>query len=112
MQKTLAQITNPGLGTELNKNTGVSFLQKLLPSLIGLAFVVGALIFFFMFIIGAIQWMSSGGDKGAIENARGRIANALIGIVILFSVFAVIKIVENFFSISILTIDIGPLIIK
>ena len=105
----LAQITNPALGGELSKNTGVEFFQKLLPALIGLGFVAGAIIFFFMLMIGAIQWMSSGGDKGALESARGRIASALIGIIILFSVYAIIKLVESFFNINILTLDIGPL---
>lgn len=104
-------ISNPALG-KLNANDGLSFIQQLLPSLIGLAFVVGAVLFFFMLLIGAVQWISSGGDKAAIESARGRIGQALIGIVILFSVFAIIKLMENFFGISILTLDIGPLIIK
>ncbi len=108
----LAQITNPALGSELNKNTGLSFVQQLIPSLIGLAFVAGALLFFFMLLVGAIQWITSGGDKASIEAARGRLGQALIGIVILFSVYALIKLIENFFGVSILALDIGPLIIK
>lgn len=104
-------ITNPGIGS-LGENTGVSFFQKLLPSLIGLVLVAGAIIFFFMILIGAIQWISSGGDKASVEAARGRITQALIGIIVLFSVFAIIKLVENFFGISILTLDIQPLMIK
>ncbi len=112
MNKYLSQITNPALGPDLNKNTGLTFFQQLIPSLVGLAFVVGALVFFFMLLISGIQWVSSGGDKGAIESARGRLAQALIGIVILFSVYALIKLIENFFGVSILVLDIGPLIIK
>lgn len=104
MKSSLAQITNPALG-DLNKNTGVGFFQKLIPSFIGIAFVVGVLVFFFMLLIGAIQWMSSGGDKTAVENARGRLASALIGIIILFSVYAIIQLVETFFKINILTLD-------
>lgn len=109
-------ITNPALGPTLQSYAagggGVLFLQTLIPNLIGLAFVVGVVIFFFMLVIGAIQWISSGGDKGAVEAARGRITQALIGIVVLFSVFAIIKLIEGFFGINILTLDIGPLIIK
>ncbi len=104
-------INNPALGN-LNSNSGVQFVQKLIPSLIGLAFVAGVVIFFFMLLIGAIQWITSGGDKGALEGARGRLTNALIGIIVLFAVFAIIKLIEGFFKISILTLDIGPLIIK
>ena len=104
-------ITNPALES-LGQETGVSFFQKLITSLIDLALVVGALIFLFMLIMGAIQWISSGGDKQAIETARGRISNALIGIVVLFAVFAILQLIQYFFHISILTLDIGSLVIQ
>ncbi len=114
MNKELAQITNPALGTLDNgTNTrGIGFFQQLVPSLIGLIFVVGVIIFFFMILFSAIQWISSGGDKASVEAARGRLTQALIGIIVLFSAFVIVKLVEGFFNINILTIDIGPLIIK
>jgi hypothetical protein len=80
--------------------------------LIGLIFVAGAIIFFFMLLISGIQWITSGGDKTAVEGAKGRLTQALIGIVVLFSAFAIIKLVQGLFGINILSIDIGPLIIK
>lgn len=104
-------ILNPALGN-LNQNTGIAFFQKLITALIGLALVGGALIFFFMLVFGAIQWIASGGDKAAVESARGKITSALIGIVVLFLTFAIIQAIETFFHISILTLDIGPLKIK
>lgn len=107
-----SKITNPALGDTLKNLSGESFLAKFFPSLVGLIMVVGVVIFFFMMLIGAIQWIFSGGDKGALEGARGRITNALIGLVIFFSVFAIIKLIEVFFDTNILTIDIGPLKIQ
>jgi len=89
-----------------------SVLGVILPNLIGLIFVFGMIIFLFMLIWGAVSWISSGGDKAHIENARGRITSALVGLVILFSTFAVIKLIEVFFGINILSIDIGPLVIQ
>jgi len=111
--KQLAQITNPALGN-LNSpsNQGAGFFAKLVPSLVGLAFVGGSVIFFFMLLLAAIQWITSGGDKASVEAARGRLTQALIGIILLFSSFVVVKLVETFFGISILTIDIGPFIVK
>ncbi len=108
-------ITNPGLGTNLQGilagGGGVYFFQLLIPRLIGWAFVIGTTLFVFMLLIGSVQWITSGGDKNALEAARGRISQALIGVIVLFSVFAIIKLIEVFFGISILAIDIGPLII-
>lgn len=109
----LAQaITNPVLGPALQGKSGIGFFQSFIPALIGLGFVIGALVFFFVLIIGAIQWIASGGDKAAVESARGKITSAIIGIIILFATFALLKVIEGFFGVNILTLDIGPLKIQ
>lgn len=105
------EITNPVIGN-LGTLTGVRFFQQFIPGLIRIAFVIGVIIFFFMLITGAISWISSGGDKGALETARSKITNALIGLVILFSIYAIVYIIEAFFGITILTLDIAPLVIQ
>jgi hypothetical protein len=107
-----AGITNPALGGSLQGQTGISFFQKVVPNAIGLAFLIGSLIFFFIMIVGAIGWISSGGDKAAIETARSRITSAIVGLVVLLSLFALLKIIETFFGVNILTLDIGPLQIQ
>jgi hypothetical protein len=106
------EIRNPALGPGLQGKTGISFFQSFVPSLVGMGFVIGVLFFFFYMMIGAIQWISSGGDKAGVEGARGKITAAIIGIVILFALFALLKIIEDFFGIDILTLDIGPLVIE
>jgi TRAP-type C4-dicarboxylate transport system permease small subunit len=108
----LSQITNPALGPSLQGETGVGFFQSFIPRMVGLVFVIGSLVFFFVMVVGAIQWIVSGGDKAAIEAARGKIANALIGFIILLAIFALLKVIEDFFGIDILTLDIGPLRIE
>lgn len=105
-------ITNPALGPTLQGFSGSGFFAAFLPKLVGLALVIGVLLFFFIFAIGAIQWITSGGDKTALEGARSKISNGLIGLVILFAAFAIIQFIEFFFKINILTIDITPLIIE
>lgn len=104
-------ITNPVLGG-IGKQTGSSFFGKFLPALIALAFAAGVLFFFANIIIGAIKWITSQGDKSALESARGQITSALVGIIILFGVFAVLTLIEKFFGITILTLDIAPLVIQ
>lgn len=105
----LAQITNPVLGQPAGER-GITFFQNFIPAAINLAFVIAVIIFFFMLIWGAIQWIASGGDKQALEAARGRVANAIIGIVILFALFAIINLISHFFgNIPILNPSITPL---
>lgn len=103
-------INNPVL-TGISGLTGVEFFQRLLPALIAAGLIIGVVIFFFMLLIGAIQWISSGGDKGAVEAARGRITNAIIGLVVLLSLFAITQLLGFFFGINILFLDLGPLFI-
>ncbi len=109
-------IRNPIFGDKLEgflqNADSTTFLGVFLPNLITLIFIFGAVAFLFMFLVGALQWILSGGDKGKVEAARGRITSALIGIVLLLSTYAIIKLVELFFGISILSIDIDPLFIK
>lgn len=107
-----SEITNPALGEGLQGLSGAGFFQKFFPAAIGLGFVIGVVLFFFIMIIGAIQWITSGGDKTALESARGKIINAVIGIIVLFALYALISLLETFFGINIKTLDIGPLKIE
>ncbi len=104
-------ITNPVLGGVGNQ-TGIVFFQKFIPAAITFALMVGVLIFFGMLIMGGIQWISSGGDKQALEGAKSKITNAVIGIVVLFATYAILSLIAYFFKITILTLDITPLIIQ
>lgn len=94
------------------KDGGYIFIGTLIPKMVGLLLVFGGVAFFFMFIWGAITWILSGGDKASVENAKGRITNAIIGLVLMISTFAIAKLIETFFGIDILSIDIGPLVIQ
>jgi len=98
-------ITNPILpapSTGTSGNAGVTFLQAALPAVIVLGLVVGVVIFFIMLIIGAIQWISSGGDKQGIETARGKVTNAIVGLIILLALFAIIRFINDFFGVQLL----------
>jgi len=106
---TYAQIKNPALGNDLQKLNGVSFFDRLIPSLISIGFIVGIIVFVYIFISGAISWMTSGGDKGQTETARNKLMQALVGIVILFSLFAIIKLIETFFDLDLMSINITSL---
>lgn len=100
-------LPTPSTGT--SGNAGVTFLQKVIPAAISLGFVIGIIVFFFMLIIGAIQWIASGGDKQAVEAARGKVTNALIGLVILFAVFAIIQIINIFFNVKLFELTLPTL---
>ncbi|HBL51949.1 MAG: hypothetical protein A3D24_00585 [Candidatus Blackburnbacteria bacterium RIFCSPHIGHO2_02_FULL_39_13] len=108
------KITNPVVPnlTPVVQGQGVSLLEGLLQTIFGVLILVAILAFFLFFLIGAIRWITSGGDKAHVEGARGAITTALVGLVIAFSVFALAKVAELIFGISLLKIDIGALTIR
>ena len=54
-----------------------------------------------MLVWGGIQWIMSGGDKAKTEEARNRITAALVGLAIVASAWAIMKLVEYFFGLNI-----------
>lgn len=87
-----------GLAGEL---TGIT-IGGLVSALIMLAIVIAAVVFFFMLVIGGIRWILSGGDKAQTEAARGQITAALVGLVIVFSAWAILQLIQVFFGVDIL----------
>lgn len=110
------EIGNPALGPALQgfagSEGGSAFFSALIPKAVTLVLIGGSLIFFFILVAGAIQWISSGGDKQALEGARSRITQAIVGLLILFASFALIQFMESFFGVKILTLDINVLKIQ
>lgn len=115
MNSIAQKFTNPVVGETLKGYESGSpdqFLVKFLPNVVGLILIIGAVAFFFMLLWGATMWILSGGDKASVESSRNKITHAILGFVLLIATFAVIALVESFFDINILSIDIGPLFIK
>ena len=89
---------------------GALTVGSLISGAIQLILIVAALIFFFLLIIGGIRWMTAGGDKEKAGAARGQLTSALIGLAIVFAAWAIIRLIEALFGISILSgLTIPPL---
>ena len=95
-----------------SETPGVLYLQKLIPSLVSIFLLLGSLFFFFFILWGAVEWISSGGDKGKIEAARTRITNSVIGLAILYSTWAIVNVISTFFGITIFNLNLGNLVIR
>ncbi len=96
----MPDIHNPILPTPISQLSGVAFFQKGLSSAISLGLIIGAVVFIFILLTGAIKWITAGGDKASMESAQKTITNALIGLAILLSIFAIIGAIEFFFGLS------------
>ncbi|MBN1263421.1 MAG: hypothetical protein JW991_03610 [Candidatus Pacebacteria bacterium] len=84
-------------------------LPRMIRSLIVLALVIAAMIAFGFLIYGGIQWITSGGDKGKTEAARNTITAALVGLLIVFGSWAIIQLIQMFFGVSLLQLNLSDL---
>ncbi len=71
-------------------------ISKFLSNLVTLIYSLAAVVFLFMMLWGAFEWLTSGGDKEKIAAARNRIINAIIGIILFAIAFAIIQILGIF----------------
>jgi len=72
----------------------------LLNGVLSFVLVIGALLVFGFLILGGIEWITSGGDKGKTEGARNKITSAIIGLIILAASYAILQLALNFLGFS------------
>lgn len=71
-------------------------ISKFLSNLIVLIYSIATIVFIFMLIWGAFEWLTSGGDKEKVAAARARLTYAIIGIILFAVAFAVIRVLGAF----------------
>ena len=94
-----AAIKNPVVGN-LGTNDGASDGSKFINYMVYLWKVsinLGALVVIAYFIWGAIEWITAGSDGKKTEQARQKITNAVIGLVILVSSFTLLSFISKIF---------------
>jgi hypothetical protein len=80
----------------------LSNLELFISNIIGFITAIGGVFFVLYFVIGAFEWISSGGDKGKVEKARNRMINGAIGLVILVASYAIIGLLGSFIGLDLL----------
>lgn len=106
------ELKNPVLDSNLQNLSGSAFLAKLIPNLITLFLIVASLAAFFILVVGGIRWILASGDKTQAEGARTMITQALVGLFIVFIVFAVMNFFGAVFGVNILDFNIESLFLK
>lgn len=70
-------------------------------SIIGIGITLAAIACLLYLLWGGFDWLISGGDKGNIENARNKITAAIVGLIIVVSVWAVFMLVQRFLGLNV-----------
>jgi len=90
------------MGGGTNKFTSLGAVGDLVSLFLNGAFVLSGLILLFFFILGGIGMISSAGqsDPQKAEQAKKTITSALIGFVIVFTSYWIVKLVSSLLGIT------------
>jgi cellobiose-specific phosphotransferase system component IIC len=93
---------NINLGDEVSSRVSINsdlgtFVERVFSAII----IVAAIATLMYMVYGGVQWVTSGGEKDKITEARSKITNALIGLAVVASAWAIFLLVDYFFGIGI-----------
>jgi len=91
---------NRGLNFQVLCSVGAEGVGGLISNIITILFIVAVLLAIGFLVYGGIKWITSGGDKGKVEAARGTIVAALVGLVLVFLSYFIINLVAQFFGLG------------
>ena len=87
----------PGSDSALCKTIDLEF-ASVIGNLIQFIFVIAVVLALGFLVFGGIKWITSGGDKGNVESARGTIIAAIIGLIIVFLAYVILNLVLTFLT--------------
>ncbi len=106
----LAQITNPAIDKSIgnlgSQTNAASKFAGFIALILRLGLIIAAIMSLLYLLLGGINWVVSGGDKTAVENARNMIIHAVIGLAITALLVALIQFVGGFLQINLLNLTI------
>lgn len=91
---------NPPSGSAVAPDTSIGAIVSFI---VGFLLTLAVLVALLYIVIGAFQWITSGGDKGKVEAARNHIISAVIGLVIIALSFVIINVVISVLGLGSLT---------
>lgn len=89
----IGPLGNEGASQRLNETSASNLFENALSVTIGIMTVVAGIWFMFQFFAGAIEWLTSGGEKQAVQNAQKKLTNAITGILIVVLSYILISVI-------------------
>ena len=72
-------------------------IGELIVGLINLIFILSVVVALLYLIWGGFKWLTSGGDKTAVQGAREHLVAAIVGLVVIFLSYFILNFVVGFF---------------
>lgn len=91
-----------GIGSDPSGAPTIKCLEGVFANVVSVVVELAGFAFFVMFVIGAIKYLTSGGDPKATESAQKTISSALLGLVLIIGSFLILKLIETFTGVSLM----------
>lgn len=79
-----------------NPNEGDQILGNIIGAVVGMFIIVGFVAALIYILIGGMAWLTASGDKTKLQVARDRITQAILGLIILVSTWAIMTLIGDF----------------
>jgi hypothetical protein len=104
MASTEINLTKAASKVDLPGAKGGGDFGEWLSGLMSVVMVFAAILVLLYLIWGAMEWITSGGDKSKVEAARTKITNAIVGLLVLSATTGLFIILQQFLGICVLSI--------
>lgn len=81
---------------------GINPIDNLLRTGVTILIISAIVLSLAFIVIGGIQWIVSGGDKAGVESARNKIVYSVIGLIIVFFSYFVIRVIGYMFGVNLI----------
>lgn len=85
---------------------GLGTLEKILQVGITLALILALVLTVFFIIFSGVQWITSGGDKQKLQNARNRLTYAIVGLIVVLLAIFLVRVIGGVFNVNLLNVNV------
>lgn len=89
------------LGQKIGLRPELKDLGSIVSEFLKYLFPLAGLLLFAYLVVGGFSYLTSGGDPKAMEQAKGKVTNAIVGFIILVVAYWVVQIFEFVFKITV-----------
>lgn len=102
---TLVEIDNEFFGSRFTKLSELSGVSQLVSLILNIAFVAAGVVLLIFIVVGGLGMISSAGknDPEKLEKSKQTITSALIGFLVVFATYWIVKLIEQITGVPIVS---------
>ncbi len=96
------RFSDPSIVTDSSGFTVALQFEKIISLGISVLTIVGGLFFLMYFFLGALKWVTAGGDGGKVGKARDEMIQGVIGMIVVVAAYGIVGLIGTVVGLNIL----------